>query len=205
MGIPSRDSPVSSQISSGLEPSEILFQAVLVQCAPAGLFYGADVILIFAAERLVAVDLVLCHRLIRVAHPDIGALQPSLSGVEAGAVRHVHSGDLRRHKGLSILQKCRKHRADNRGHLAALLRHMLHEILGIVDAHRGKIPLFIYAEQKYSAFILVGETGQGVVEAGGTALGGGFQFQRLGFGFQGLCVGDQVLQFDWRHNGSLNF
>lgn len=57
-----------------------------------------------------------------------------------------------------------------------MLCHMLHQILGIVDTYREEPLLLIYAKQDRTALILVGEAGQRIVQAGGTALGGGFHF-----------------------------
>ena len=65
--------------------------------------------------------------------------------------------------------------------------------MGIVNAHRHKPRLFIYTEQDGAAFILIGKAGQSIVKTRGTALGGGFQFQRLGLGFQDLYMVNQVL------------
>jgi len=58
----------------GLGSGQVLLQKIRRQHTKAGLFHGADVILIFTPECLEAVGLVLCHRLVRVAYPDVGTL-----------------------------------------------------------------------------------------------------------------------------------
>jgi len=69
---------------------------------------------------------------------------------------------------------------------------MLHQVLGVVNAYWDKTVLLIHAKHDGPALVLVGKAGQGVIKTSGTALRGGFQFQRLGFCPESLHLLQQV-------------
>ena len=134
-----------------------------------------------AAERLVAVQLIIRHGQVGVTDPNVGALAAARSPIVAGSLGQIDGRDLRRADPPAVHFRHRKYRPHRRLHLVALLRHFFLKLLQVINADHLKTGLFADAEQQYAAAVLIGEAGQRIIQPLGTVGMSGLAFQRLRF------------------------
>lgn len=152
-----------------------------MQGGEAGSLDGALIVMQMFTEGFVAVQFIVGHRQIGVTHPDIGAFHPACALIIAGPLGQIDGGYFRRADREALRFRDRKDSADRWFHLIALLRHLLLQVLEVVDAHHLEPLLLIQAEQQHPAAVLVGKAGQGVIQTFWAALMGFFHFERLAF------------------------
>ena len=158
-----------------------------------------------AAEGLVAVQFQICHDKIGISHAEIRAGGTPFALVVAGPFGIIDGGDLSTADGhTGIFHNCEEG-AHRRLHLIALLGDLFLQILSIINAHRCKTGLFVQTEQDGSAFVLIGKTGERVIEFVRTALMRGFDLDGLKFSLMSADQVGQLDQFGCCHCKSLPF
>ena len=134
------------------------------------------------AKRLVTVQLIVCHGQVRISNPNKRPLGSTSPLVIAGTLGQIKGWDL---GGANPSVRCPLCQGEDgshrRLHLVALLSDFLLQVLGIVDPCHLVPRVFVDAEEQDSAPILVGETGQGIIEPFGAVPMGALQLQGLRF------------------------
>ncbi len=152
----------------------ILCQFFVTECRRCGSWYCADIILIFPAKSLIAVDFVFCHRLIVIADAREGTFETALPFIIAGTLYKIHAWYFCGNEISSVFPEYCDQGTDRRLHLQALFRYFLLQVLRIVDAGFCVIVLFVNAKNENSAIILVGEAGERIIETLRTSFPGAF-------------------------------
>ena len=163
----------------------------------------AKFVLELTLERLVTVYLVFRHGLVGFAHADIGALHSALASVEARAAEDVALRNLRADNGLAVGTAHGKQRPYLGFHLFALFRHPTLQRLRVINTAYGVSRRLVYTEDDDAPAVLVGEAGQGIIQAFRRSFRGLFQFDILSLTAVFLCAHDQFFQLlrkHWRHS-----
>ena len=117
----------------------------------------ADVIAIFFVKGFVTVDFVFSHGFVGISDTDIRTLHSSFGGFKAGAIRNIYGRNFSRNENFSGIICDSKNGAHDRGHLFTVFHHFFLEILCIIYADFGKSALFVQAEYKGAAAVLIAE------------------------------------------------
>ena len=164
-----------------LPAQDILSQTILIQILNPDLLHRADIVPVLFAERLVAVHLIFCHRLIRVTNTDIGTLHSSPGGFKTRALCYVHRRNFGRDKNFAVFLVHSKDRPNHRGHLFAVFHDLALQVLCIIYANLRKIGFFIQAEHQDSTAVLIGKRRQGIIQLFRASTVGRLYLHRLFF------------------------